>query len=94
MSTSLASRQVRRFGKFPFTEGLAQNLHVLIEKPLAVGSYPRLKRMASLARKASTVTAVSFNWRYSPCCQTFWRAIQEGQIGRTDGYPHGVANAI
>ena len=38
--------------------------------------------MASLARKASTVTAVSFNWRYSPGCQTFWRAVQEGQIGR------------
>ena len=38
--------------------------------------------MASLARQARTVTAVSFNWRYSPGCQTCWRAIREGQIGR------------
>ena len=68
------------FRQAPFTEGLAQNLHVLVEKPLAMGS-SEAKEMASLARKASTVTAVSFNWRYSPGCQTCWRAIQEGQLG-------------
>jgi len=38
--------------------------------------------MASLARQAQTVTAISLNWRYSPACQTTWRAIREGQIGR------------
>ena len=64
----------------PFTEGLAQNRHVLVEKPLALG-LSEANEMASLARKAPTVTAVSFNWRYSPGCQTCWRAIQEGQIG-------------
>lgn len=69
------------FRQAPFTEGLAQNLHVLVEKPLAMG-LSEAKEMASLARKARTVTAVSFNWRYSPGYQTCWRAIQEGQIGK------------
>ena len=69
------------FRQAPFTEGLAHNRHVLVEKPLALG-LSEAKEMASLARNARTVTAVSFNWRYSPGCQTCWRAIQEGQIGR------------
>ena len=69
------------FRQAPFTEGLAQNRHVLVEKPLALG-LSEAGEMASLARKASTVTAVSFNWRYSPGCQTCWRAIQKGEIGR------------
>ncbi len=68
------------FRQAPFAEGLAQNRHVLVEKPLALG-LSEAKEMASLARKASTVTAVSFNWRYSSGCQTCWRAIQEGQLG-------------
>ena len=68
------------FRQAPFTEGLEQNRHVLVEKPLALG-LSEAKEMASLARQARTVTAVSFNWRYSPGCQTCWRAIQEGQIG-------------
>ena len=68
------------FRQAAFTEGLAQNRHVLVEKPLAMG-LSEAKEMASLARNACTVTAVSFNWRYSPGCQTSWRAIQEGQIG-------------
>ncbi|MDE0503077.1 MAG: Gfo/Idh/MocA family oxidoreductase, partial [Candidatus Poribacteria bacterium] len=68
------------FRQAPLTEGLAQNLHVLVEKPLALG-LSEAKEMASLAQRARTVTAVSFNWRYSPGCQTCWRAIQEGQIG-------------
>ena len=67
--------------KGPFAEALARNRHVLVEKPLAMG-LSEAKEMASLARNARTVTAVSFNWRYSPGCQTCWRAIQEGQIGR------------
>ena len=65
----------------PFAEGLTQNRHVLVEKPLAL-SLSEAKEMASLARQSRTVTAVSFNWRYSPACQTSWRAIHEGQIGR------------
>ena len=67
--------------KGPFAEALAQNRHVLVEKPLALG-LSEAKEMASLARQSRTVTAVSFNWRYSPAYQTSWRAIQEGQIGR------------
>ena len=66
--------------KAPFIEGLAQNRHVLVEKPLALG-LSEAEEMASMARQARSVTAVSFNWRYSPGCQTCWRAIQEGQIG-------------
>ncbi len=65
----------------PFAEALARNRHVLVEKPLAL-DLAEAEEMASLARQACTVTAVSFNWRYSPGCQTCWRAIQEGQIGR------------
>lgn len=65
----------------PFAEALARNQHVLVEKPLALG-LSEAEEMASIARQARTVTAVSFNWRYSPGCQTCWRAIQEGQIGR------------
>ena len=69
------------FRQAPFTEGLTQNLHILVEKPLALG-LSEAKEMASLARQARSVTAVSFNWRYSPGCQTCWRAIQKGEIGR------------
>ncbi len=65
----------------PFAEALAQQRHVLVEKPLAL-DLPEAREMASLARQARTVTAISFNWRYSPGCQTTWRAIREGQIGR------------
>lgn len=64
----------------PFAEALARNRHVLVEKPLALG-LSEAEEMASLARQACTVSAVSFNWRYSPGCQTCWRAIQECQIG-------------
>ena len=64
----------------PFAEGLTQNRHVLVEKPLAL-SLSEAKEMASLARHARAVTAICFNWRYSPGCQTCWRAIHEGQIG-------------
>ena len=65
----------------PFAEALARNRHVLVEKPLALG-LSEAEEMASLARQACTVTATSFNWRYSPGFQTCWRAIREGQIGR------------
>ena len=76
---SIATDPVLRWA--PFAEALARNRHVLVEKPLALG-LSEAEEMASLARQTRTVTAVSFNWRYSPGCQTCWRAIQEGQIGR------------
>ena len=65
----------------PFAQALAQQQHVLVEKPLSL-DLPAAQEMASLASQARTVTAISFNWRYSPGCQTSWRAIREGQIGR------------
>ena len=65
----------------PLAAALARQRHVLVEKPLSLG-LPEAQEMAALARQARTVTAISFNWRYSPGCQTIWRAIREGQIGR------------
>ena len=65
----------------PFAAALAKRLHVLVEKPLSL-HLPEAQEMAALARQAQTVTAIYFNWRYSPACQTALRAIREGQIGR------------
>jgi predicted dehydrogenase len=65
----------------PFAAALAQQRHVLVEKPLSLG-LPEAQEMASLARQAQTVTAISLNWRYSPACQTTWRAMRDGQVGR------------
>ena len=65
----------------PFAEALACGRHVLIEKPIAV-HLPEAREMVEAAQKARTATAISFNWRYSPGCQTLWRALQEGQIGK------------
>ena len=65
----------------PFAEALTHQRHVLVEKPLSVG-LTEAKQMASLARQADTVTAISFNWRYSPAAQTALRGIRTGQIGQ------------
>lgn len=65
----------------PFAYALAKGRHVLVEKPLA-WDLPEADAMARVARQAETVTAISFNWRYSPACLTLWRALQEGQIGK------------
>ena len=76
---SITADPVLRQG--PFAQALARQRHVLVEKPLSL-DLPQAREMASLAGRARTVTAISFNWRYSPGCQTTWRAIREGQIGR------------
>ena len=65
----------------PFAEALSRGRHVLVEKPLSL-DLEEAREMAALAWQAKTVTAISFNWRYSPGCQTAWRALREGQIGR------------
>lgn len=65
----------------PFAYALAKERHVLVEKPLA-WDLPEAEAMARAARQAETVTAISFNWRYSPACLTLWRALREDQIGR------------
>ena len=64
----------------PFAHALAKGRHVLVEKPLA-WDLPEAEAMARAAGQAETVTAISFNWRYSPACLTLWRALREGQIG-------------
>ena len=65
----------------PFAYALAQGRHVLVEKPLA-WDLPEAEAMARAAGKAESVTAISFNWRYSPACLTLWQALREGQIGK------------
>ena len=65
----------------PFAYALAHGRHVLVEKPLA-WDLPEAEAMARAAGEAETVTAISFNWRYSPACLTLWRALREGQIGK------------
>jgi len=65
----------------PFAYALAKGRHVLVEKPLA-WDLPEAEAMARAAGEAETVTAISFNWRYSPACLTLWQALREGQIGK------------
>ena len=65
----------------PFAHALEAGRHVLVEKPLSVG-LQESREMAELANRAGSVTAISFNWRYSPGCLTVWRAVRENQIGR------------
>lgn len=76
---SIATDPVLR--REPFALALSRNRHVLVEKPLSLG-LSESQEMASLACQARSVTAISFNWRYSPGCQTTWRALRAGQIGR------------
>jgi predicted dehydrogenase len=60
---------------------LEHGCHVLVEKPFSVG-LADARAMARAARRAETVTAVCFNWRFAPGCQAAWREIQEGSIGK------------
>ena len=76
---SIATDPVLR--RDPFVYALAKGHNVLVEKPLA-WDLPEAEAMARAAGEADTVTAISFNWRYSPACLTLWRALREGQIGR------------
>ena len=65
----------------PLVYALERQLHVLVEKPLAL-NLQEAGDMTAASQQANTVTAVSLNWRYSQACQTMWEAIREGQIGR------------
>lgn len=62
----------------PVVMALERGYHVLIEKPFSVG----LADARAMAQAAEAITAICFNWRYTPAYQLAWRAIQEGQIGR------------
>ena len=68
------------FRREPIVAALEHGLHVLVEKPFTIG-LSEARELAGLAEKAKMVTAVSFNWRYSPGSQVTWRAVQEGRIG-------------
>lgn len=65
----------------PITAALERGLCVLVEKPFTPG-LSEARQLAQMAEKAKTVTAVSFNWRYSPGSQVAWRAVREGEIGQ------------
>lgn len=59
---SIATDPVLRLELFAYA--LAKGRHVLVEKPLA-WDLPEAEAMARAAGEAETVTAISFNWRYS-----------------------------
>ena len=65
----------------PVAAALERGLHVLVEKPFTA-DLPEARELARLADRASSVTAVSFNWRYSPGNQVARRAVQAGAIGQ------------
>ena len=69
------------FRRKPFLEALANQKHILVEKPLSL-NFCEAHEMSTLAEKTKLVTAISFNWRYSPACQTMRRALHQQQIGQ------------
>jgi predicted dehydrogenase len=75
---SIAAPPVLR--REPIAAALERGLHVLVEKPFTAG-LAEARELAHMVREVDTVTAVSFNWRYSPGSQTAWRAVREGVIG-------------
>ena len=54
--------------------------HVLTEKPFTP-YLAEARALTHLAERASAVTAISFNWRYSPGYQVAYRVVQDGMIG-------------
>jgi predicted dehydrogenase len=74
----------------PLLMALDHGCHVLVEKPMSIG-VREAESMVEAARKAASVTACCFNWRYAPANQAAWRAIRAGEIGairdvRTEWY--------
>jgi myo-inositol 2-dehydrogenase/D-chiro-inositol 1-dehydrogenase len=65
----------------PVEYALRRGLAILVEKPLSV-DLPEARAIAAAAAGGAAVTAVAFNWRYSPRVQAAWRAAQAGAIGR------------
>jgi predicted dehydrogenase len=64
----------------PLLAALACGVHVLVEKPMSVG-VEEAGAMDHAARRAGSVTACCFNWRYAPAVQVMARAIRSGHIG-------------
>jgi predicted dehydrogenase len=65
----------------PAAMALERGLHVLVEKPLTI-ELADAQEMVRLAKRAGTVTATCFVWRYAPGTQAAWREVQAGRIGR------------
>ena len=65
----------------PIAAALEHGLHVLTEKPFTV-HLAEARELTRLAEQAKTITAISFNWRYTPGSQVTRRAVQEGEIGQ------------
>jgi predicted dehydrogenase len=79
---SIAAPPTLRLG--PVAAALARDLPVLIEKPFTV-HLNEAQEIARLVGKSKAVTAISFNWRYSPGNQVAWRAVDDGAIGQVTG---------
>lgn len=60
---------------------LARKVHVLCEKPLAVGM-DDLGRIRSAARAAGATVFTVHNWKYAPLFLTAKRALRRGDLGR------------
>jgi len=64
----------------PFLMALERGHHVLVEDAVS-DNLPDAINMAQTAKRASAVTAMCFNWRYTPGTQAIWREVQKGRIG-------------
>jgi predicted dehydrogenase len=65
----------------PVRAALERGIHVLIEKPFTT-HLPEARELAELACRSRAVSAVSFNWRYSPGNQVARQVVAEGTIGQ------------
>ena len=59
---------------------LAENKHVLVEKPVAA-DFKRVKELAEIAKKKNLKTKVGLTFRYAPAVQYMFEMVREGFIG-------------
>jgi predicted dehydrogenase len=76
---SLATPEV--FRREPFLMALDRGHHVLVEDAIS-NNLSDATAMVQAARRAKTVKAVCFNWRYAPGTHAIWHEIQKGRIGQ------------
>ncbi len=67
---------------YPITmKALAQDLHVLCEKPLAL-TYAQAAEMADFAQQKGVITMTPFTYSYMPTARYIKELIEQGYIGR------------
>ena len=64
----------------PTIDALKQGLHVLVEKPMAMGS-SECTQMIAAARKAGRQLVVGYQWRFSPTAQFMRQQVADGVVG-------------